>query len=44
MPFSGYEKYNAMRQDPCLSFLCRCGPPDNRALLAEQNDDDDNDK
>jgi len=39
--FVGYEKYNQIRQDPCLCFLSRCGPPDNKALLAEQNDDDD---
>lgn len=37
----GYEKYNQMRQDPKLCFLSRCGPPDGKALLAEQNDDDD---
>ena len=29
-----------MRQDACLCFLARCGPPDGRALLAEQNDDE----
>ena len=38
---SGYEKYNQMRQDQKLCFLGRCGPPDGKALLAEQNDDDD---
>lgn len=37
----GYEKYNQMRQDQKLCFLSRCGPPDGKALLAEQNDDDD---
>ena len=37
----GYEKYNSMRQDPTLCFLSRCGPPDSRALAAEQNDMDD---
>ncbi|ESN89899.1 hypothetical protein HELRODRAFT_116695 [Helobdella robusta] len=35
----GYEKYNQIRQDPCLCFLKRCGPPDDKALLAEQNSD-----
>ena len=33
----GYEKYNLMRNDPCLCFLSRCGAPDERAVLAEQN-------
>jgi len=37
---SGYEKFNLMRQDPCLCFLVRCGPPDGKAVLAEQNDDE----
>jgi len=37
---SGYEKFNLMRQDPCLCFLARCGPPDGKAVLAEQNDDE----
>jgi len=36
----GYEKFNLMRQDPCLCFLARCGPPDGKAVLAEQNDDE----
>ena len=37
----GYEKYNQIRQDPGLCFLARCGPPDGSALLAEQDDNDD---
>ena len=28
--FSGYERYNAIRADPCLCFLARCGPPTSR--------------
>ena len=39
--FEGYEKYNQIRQDPGLCFLARCGPPDGSALLAEQDDNDD---
>ncbi|XP_074646816.1 chromodomain-helicase-DNA-binding protein 8-like isoform X2 [Tubulanus polymorphus] len=39
----GYEKYNIMRQDAGLCFLDRCGPPDGMALLAEQNDSDNED-
>ena len=35
----GYEKYNAIRSDPKLVFLARCGPPDEKALMAEENDD-----
>lgn len=31
----GYERYNIMRQDPALSFLSKCGPPDGSAVLAE---------
>ena len=31
----GYERFNVMRMDPCLSFLARCGPPDGAAVLAE---------
>jgi chromodomain-helicase-DNA-binding protein 7 len=31
----GYERYNIMRQDPALSFLGKCGPPDGSAVLAE---------
>lgn len=31
----GYERYNIMRQDPALSFLNQCGPPDGSAVLAE---------
>ena len=41
LPLPGYEKYNLMRQDHTLCFLSRCGPPDGRALIAEQNDEDD---
>ncbi|XP_064639881.1 chromodomain-helicase-DNA-binding protein 7-like isoform X2 [Lineus longissimus] len=37
----GYEKFNIIRQDSCLCFLNRCGPPDGAALLREQNDEDD---
>lgn len=33
----GYERYNVMRNDPCLCFLHRCGPPDKAALMAEMN-------
>lgn len=33
----GYERYNVMRNDPCLCFLGRCGPPDKTALMAEMN-------
>jgi len=40
MLLSGYEKFNLMRQDSCLCFLARCGPPDGKAVLAEQNDDE----
>ena len=36
----GYEKYNTMRMDPALCFLGRCGAPDGRAVLAEQNDEE----
>jgi hypothetical protein len=36
----GYERYNQMRQDPGLCFFGRCGPPDGSALLAEENDND----
>ena len=25
--FAGYERYNAIRADPCLIFLKTCGPP-----------------
>lgn len=32
----GFEKYLAMRADPCLCFLQRCGPPDGQAVLAEE--------
>ena len=35
----GYEKYNAIRSDPKLVFLSRCGPPDEKALQAEENDE-----
>ncbi len=35
----GYEKYNAMRSDAKLVFLARCGPPDEKALMAEENDE-----
>ncbi|CAH1779419.1 unnamed protein product [Owenia fusiformis] len=38
----GYEKYNSMRNDPCLCFLRRCGPPDQKALVKEQADQSDN--
>jgi len=38
---AGYEKYNTMRMDPALCFLGRCGAPDGRAVLAEQNDEED---
>ena len=31
----GYEKYATMRNDPCLMFLGRCGPPSKAALMAE---------
>jgi len=41
--FVGYEKYNQIRQDPGLCFLARCGPPDGSALLAEQDNDNDDD-
>lgn len=43
----GYERYNVMRNDPCLCFLGRCGPPDKTALMAEMNttiNEDDLDK
>lgn len=36
----GYDHYSLMRQDPNLSFLARCGPPDGAALLAEIQDDE----
>ncbi|KAL5021350.1 hypothetical protein ScPMuIL_000505 [Solemya velum] len=39
----GYEKYNLMRQDAALCFLSICGPPDGAALLAEMNDDENDD-
>merc|ERR1712183_38362 len=35
----GYEKYNAIRSDPKLVFLAGCGPPDEKALMAEENDE-----
>ena len=41
MAVVGYEKYNQMRQDPGLCFLVRCGPPDGTALLAEENENED---
>ena len=31
----GYERYDAMRLDPSLCFLDRCGPPDQQELLPE---------
>jgi len=34
----GYEKYSLIQSDPQLCFLAKCGMPDNKALLAEQND------
>lgn len=37
----GFGRYNSMRQDSCLSFLKRCGPPDDKALAAELKDEDD---
>lgn len=33
----GHDKFNLIRQDPCLSFLQRCGPPNKEELLAEMN-------
>ena len=35
-PWTGYERYNAMRADPDLCFLERVGMPDVTALSAEQ--------
>ena len=29
-----------MRNDPCLSFLARCGPPDPAAVARELNDEE----
>ncbi|KAK3760063.1 hypothetical protein RRG08_064733 [Elysia crispata] len=40
----GYEKFNCIRSDPSLIFLSKCGPPDDAALLAEQEDDKDDDE
>ncbi len=28
-----------MRMDPALCFLARCGPPDQKAIMAEQQQD-----
>ncbi len=39
--FAGYEKYVLMRMDPSLCFLSRCGPPDQKAIIAAQQDNDD---
>ena len=39
----GYEKYNQMRADPCLSFLNLCGPPNAKDLLDEQQREDQDD-
>lgn len=33
----GHDKFNSMRQDPCLCFLKRCGPPNKEELMAEIN-------
>lgn len=33
----GHDKFNLIRQDPCLCFLQRCGPPNKEELLAEMN-------
>ncbi len=32
-----------MRMDPSLCFLSRCGPPDQKAIMAEQQQDNDDD-
>ena len=37
--FEGYERYALMRMDPALCFLHLCGPPDQKAIMAEENDD-----
>ncbi|KAF2976675.1 hypothetical protein EK904_015219, partial [Melospiza melodia maxima] len=35
-PWTGYERYNAMRADPALCFLEKVGMPDEKLLSAEQ--------
>ncbi|XP_022082169.1 chromodomain-helicase-DNA-binding protein 8-like [Acanthaster planci] len=37
----GYERYVAMRTDPTLCFLSRCGAPDKREIARENADNDD---
>jgi hypothetical protein len=36
----GFEKFNLMRNDPCLVFLEHCGPPDQALITAEMNDEE----
>uniref|UniRef100_A0A669E7K6 Chromodomain helicase DNA binding protein 9 n=1 Tax=Oreochromis niloticus TaxID=8128 RepID=A0A669E7K6_ORENI len=36
----GYEKYNTIRGDPTLCFLERVGKPDEKAIAAEQRNND----
>lgn len=38
--FPGYEKYNTIRGDPTLCFLERVGKPDEKAIAAEQRNND----
>ena len=40
---TGYERYVAMRNDPTLCFLERCGQP-NQIEIARENSDDFNDR
>lgn len=40
----GHDKFNLIRQDPCLCFLTICGPPTNSELNAEMNSVEDNNK
>ena len=40
---TGYERYAAMRNDPSLCFLERCGQP-NQIEIARENSDDFNDR